>query len=110
MHSFGPKRLRVCHEGLTSLKRRRGSNLTRSHDCFENSQRIGGSLRLALFEVLSELTHGIGDVREAEHPRARAFGEGVEGGSLHFYREHALGLRRFDRLGGFAKRSVRRPT
>src|SRR6266702_3756028 len=69
-----------------------------------------GSVRLALFEVFSHSAHGIGDVREAENPSARAFSEGVEGGSLHFHREYAFGLRRLDRLGGFAKWSIRRPT
>jgi hypothetical protein len=49
-------------------------------------------------------------VRKAEDPSARAFGEGVEGGSFHFHRKHALGSRRFDRLGRLAKWSVRRPT
>src|SRR6266571_3010847 len=69
-----------------------------------------GSVRLALFKVFSHSAHGIGDVREAENPSARAFSEGVEGGSLHFHREYAFGLRRLDRLGGFAKWSIRRPT
>src|SRR5262249_56082436 len=83
---------------------------TRSRKCFENLQGVTGSVRLALFEVLSQAAHGIGDVREAENPRARAFSEGVEGGSLHFYRKYAFGLRRFDRLGRLAKWSVRCPT
>ena len=82
----------------------------RLRNCFENSQGLGGSIRVTLFEIPLHLSHDIRDMREAENPCSCGASERIESGRFHLYREHAFGVGCCDRFGGFAKRSVRRPT
>ena len=55
------------------------------------------AIGLPLLEV-PDLTHLIGNMREAEHRLAACLGECIEGGRLHFDSQNALGPRRGDCL------------
>jgi hypothetical protein len=92
--------------------RRPRSTQSRAHRCddsCENAQRIGRTAGFAFFKVLVFLTHGVGDVGQAQHLRAAGLRERIKGGGLHFDREHTFGLGGLDGFLSFAKWRVRGP-
>ena len=59
-------------------------------ECFQRPQRVVGSLRFALLEILTGKTHGVGDLSETKHRFVLLAGKRIERGSFHFDGENSL--------------------
>ena len=80
-----------------------------ARNCFDHRQGFSRTLHVALFEVLSRLTHGVRDVGKAEDWRASNVRKRIQRRGFHFDCKHAFGSSRLNRFKRFAEWSIGRP-
>ena len=75
----------------------------------ERGQGFPCAVCFALLEIITGLSHGVRDMREAKYPHSGRASKGVKGCSFHLDREDAFGTRCLDGLCGLPKGRVGGP-